>query len=377
MARILIREGGAERTVDLLDPVTTFGRAPENKVVLQDKELSRRHFQIEKTDQGYKLVDLESRNGTRVNDRIVNQSLLNSGDLVQVGKTVIQFVAEGAPPPPPAAKEPAPPPPPLPEQPLREVEQRRRGSATTSVDKIRGVQRARAAAESRKEQQTLRIVGGIAGGFLGVIVLLVLVSMFTRTGEPPKTPPPQTKNSPEGPRKETPVTDDGKEEAALFGEIVDLQRTIDVSHLRLVEKCDEYLKKFPDSKNAPEVRKIRTQAEARKEASGKTDLARIQRQVDEHFRAGRYIDALRLVNKTLEDRQMLRFKLELEALRDKVLAEADLYYKNEIKKGLDLRDANQRDEARAHFERLKRELAGVTEFDDKVKTIDEALATLK
>jgi pSer/pThr/pTyr-binding forkhead associated (FHA) protein len=77
--------------VDLTDTISVAGRAPENRIVIDDKQSSRRHFQIEKVDIGFKLVDLESRNGTRVNDRSVNQALLRPGDKIQIGKHVLTF----------------------------------------------------------------------------------------------------------------------------------------------------------------------------------------------------------------------------------------------------------------------------------------------
>src|SRR3954465_1844609 len=91
MARLVIFDGSSTKTVDLTDTISVAGRAPENRIVIDDKQSSRRHFQIEKVDIGFKLVDLESRNGTRVNDRSVNQALLRPGDKIQIGKHVLTF----------------------------------------------------------------------------------------------------------------------------------------------------------------------------------------------------------------------------------------------------------------------------------------------
>ncbi|HXX93301.1 MAG TPA: FHA domain-containing protein, partial [Planctomycetota bacterium] len=91
MARIIISDGTTRREVELVDAVSVAGRSSDNKIHIDDKQASRRHFQIEKTDFGYKLVDLESRNGSRVNDRIVNQALLRPGDRIVVGKHTMTF----------------------------------------------------------------------------------------------------------------------------------------------------------------------------------------------------------------------------------------------------------------------------------------------
>src|SRR5579862_9701420 len=114
MARLVISDGSSSRTVEL-EAITVAGRAPENKIVIDDKQASRRHFQIDRVEFGFKLVDLESRNGTRVNDRSVNQALLRPGDRIQIGHHVLTFedpnfreppaevVARLGPPPPAAA----------------------------------------------------------------------------------------------------------------------------------------------------------------------------------------------------------------------------------------------------------------------------------
>lgn len=91
MPRLIVREEGQERVVELRDPVVSIGRSTENVICLSDKKASRRHCQIEKIDQGYKLVDLESRNGTRVNEEFVNQKLLASGDVIRIGDVTITF----------------------------------------------------------------------------------------------------------------------------------------------------------------------------------------------------------------------------------------------------------------------------------------------
>src|SRR6185503_478551 len=91
MARLVISDGSTTKNVELTDASTVAGRAPENKIVIDDKQASRRHFTIDRIEYGFKLVDLESRNGTRVNDRQGNQMLLRPGDKIQIGKHTLTF----------------------------------------------------------------------------------------------------------------------------------------------------------------------------------------------------------------------------------------------------------------------------------------------
>ena len=55
MARLVISDGSSTRTVDLTDATTIAGRAPENKIVIDDKQASRRHFSVDKIEWGFKI----------------------------------------------------------------------------------------------------------------------------------------------------------------------------------------------------------------------------------------------------------------------------------------------------------------------------------
>ncbi len=67
------------------------GREATNGVRLHDVEVSRRHAQIVCADASFKLVDLGSSNGTFVNEQRIDQHVLQSGDRVQVGRTLMIF----------------------------------------------------------------------------------------------------------------------------------------------------------------------------------------------------------------------------------------------------------------------------------------------
>ncbi len=71
--------------------VTTIGRLPDRAVVLHDPDASRQHAEIRRTAEGYLLVDMGSTNGTSVNGRRVSTHLLESGDDIEVGDTILTF----------------------------------------------------------------------------------------------------------------------------------------------------------------------------------------------------------------------------------------------------------------------------------------------
>jgi transcriptional regulator with GAF, ATPase, and Fis domain len=67
------------------------GRSIINDLVLQDKAVSGAHFEIVTKDDGYRLVDLDSRNGTFVGDVRVREVFLKHGNQFRVGHTEIAF----------------------------------------------------------------------------------------------------------------------------------------------------------------------------------------------------------------------------------------------------------------------------------------------
>ena len=71
----------------------TMGRGSENTVVLDADSVSRRHARIEKRANGWYVVDLNSTNGTYVNDEPVNEHRLMRGDQVKVGDTILKFLS--------------------------------------------------------------------------------------------------------------------------------------------------------------------------------------------------------------------------------------------------------------------------------------------
>ncbi len=92
--------GGGGRVARLVDasgattPVAgraSIGREPGNDLVLADVMVSRRHALVQRTPQGWLLVDQQSSNGTLVNGELVESQVLRSGDVITVGGTSLTF----------------------------------------------------------------------------------------------------------------------------------------------------------------------------------------------------------------------------------------------------------------------------------------------
>ncbi|HLM02345.1 MAG TPA: sigma 54-interacting transcriptional regulator [Pyrinomonadaceae bacterium] len=72
----------------------TLGRAENNEIVLSDGDVSRCHCSIKEAGGNYYLKDLDSRNGTFLNNEPVKEAVLRHGDCIRIGKTLILFRAD-------------------------------------------------------------------------------------------------------------------------------------------------------------------------------------------------------------------------------------------------------------------------------------------
>ncbi len=72
----------------------TLGRTKDNDIVLPDARVSSQHAEIIKKGGRFVLHDLESRNGTRINDQLVQSSDLNHEDEIKIGGIRLTFLTK-------------------------------------------------------------------------------------------------------------------------------------------------------------------------------------------------------------------------------------------------------------------------------------------
>jgi len=78
--------------VELAADVASVGRSDDSDITLDDISVSRHHAIFQRTASGRITVrDLNSLNGTYVNGTRVEESVLRSGDEIQIGKYKIVF----------------------------------------------------------------------------------------------------------------------------------------------------------------------------------------------------------------------------------------------------------------------------------------------
>lgn len=82
---------GTPRRVDLGTDRVVVGADASCTIVLHGPEVAPIHCELRRAPEGWRVVDLESRTGTRVNGDFVNTRALRSGDVVDVGGFFLVF----------------------------------------------------------------------------------------------------------------------------------------------------------------------------------------------------------------------------------------------------------------------------------------------
>jgi pSer/pThr/pTyr-binding forkhead associated (FHA) protein len=78
-ARLILESGLGKIEYPLDAPVVTIGRSRSNDISLEDSRVSRHHARIVRDARGFIIEDLNSRNGTRVDDRRVRAGCTVAG----------------------------------------------------------------------------------------------------------------------------------------------------------------------------------------------------------------------------------------------------------------------------------------------------------
>ena len=94
-AVVAIQNGGFQgMRYELTSEETLIGRNPTTDITLLDEGISREHavLTLDAASGQYSIEDLQSTNGTKVNGKRVRSSPLQSGDTIQLGHTIFEFL---------------------------------------------------------------------------------------------------------------------------------------------------------------------------------------------------------------------------------------------------------------------------------------------
>lgn len=82
---VLVKEDGSEASFPLIRDSYTMGRHRNNDIVISDPKASSFHARIDRSTDGFVLVDLKSRNGCWLNGKRAERAVLKTGDEVRLG----------------------------------------------------------------------------------------------------------------------------------------------------------------------------------------------------------------------------------------------------------------------------------------------------
>ncbi|MEG0821449.1 MAG: FHA domain-containing protein [Burkholderiaceae bacterium] len=92
---VLSLDGVVLREIGLTKDRTTIGRRSHNDVVIDNLAVSGEHAVIYTSGHDTYLEDLGSTNGTTVNGQPIKRHLLQTGDMIEIGKYRLKFIGAG------------------------------------------------------------------------------------------------------------------------------------------------------------------------------------------------------------------------------------------------------------------------------------------
>lgn len=199
-----------------------IGRTEDNDITIEHKSVSRNHAKIVREGDRVRILDLKSANGVLVNNEEVEQAVLRSGDVVELGRVRMRFVPIGE-------KFVVPP---------DEIERARiadragddfeNDSGTGVTNPVRKKQAAAFGAPSgsyetvpsTKPRNVIYLALGIV---IGLLVVVVLLFVLNKDDEPKTDAPPDTPKVGVNPLDSIPAvkTDDKVEDTAAKVEVKD------------------------------------------------------------------------------------------------------------------------------------------------------------
>jgi predicted component of type VI protein secretion system len=76
---------------ELVEDLITIGRGPDNTIVINDPSVSTHHAQLQRAGETYRLKELDSTNGTRVNGIPVAETGLRFDDRIRFGAAEARY----------------------------------------------------------------------------------------------------------------------------------------------------------------------------------------------------------------------------------------------------------------------------------------------
>jgi hypothetical protein len=91
VSRLVLMKDGNERSFPLTRDSYTLGRHRNNDILITDPKISSFHARIDRSAEGFVLVDLNSLNGTFLNGKKIETGLLKTGDELRLGTARLMY----------------------------------------------------------------------------------------------------------------------------------------------------------------------------------------------------------------------------------------------------------------------------------------------
>jgi Domain of unknown function (DUF4388)/FHA domain len=91
VSRLNLVVGGQETSFPLTRDTYTMGRHRNNDIVISDPKVSSFHARLDRSPEGFVLVDLKSRNGSYVNGSRIESAQLSTGDEIRLGTAHLAY----------------------------------------------------------------------------------------------------------------------------------------------------------------------------------------------------------------------------------------------------------------------------------------------
>jgi pSer/pThr/pTyr-binding forkhead associated (FHA) protein len=91
---IVTTESQGKIGYEFTEQLVTIGRSPDNMIIVEDPSVSSRHAELERVGETYRLKDLGSTNGTKVNGLPITETGLRFDDRVRFGGVDARFESD-------------------------------------------------------------------------------------------------------------------------------------------------------------------------------------------------------------------------------------------------------------------------------------------
>ncbi len=97
VALVTFSKSGSRKEFTIRNGETVIGRKTDADLRIPLNEISRSHCELSVTDDGVILRDLDSRNGTFLNDEEISEAPIKAGDRIRLGPVVFVVQIDGEP----------------------------------------------------------------------------------------------------------------------------------------------------------------------------------------------------------------------------------------------------------------------------------------